>query len=61
MSGLNRCSGTSCGSTGGERGPWQCCSICGGSAVSVAWQARDVVTWPASASLKPGAVAQLMC
>ena len=28
--------------------------------MSVAWQARDVVTWPASAAAKPGAVADLM-
>ena len=28
--------------------------------VSVAWQARDVVTWLASAAIKPGAVAELM-
>ena len=28
--------------------------------VSVAWQARDVVTWPPTAGAKPGAVAQLI-
>ena len=28
--------------------------------VSVAWQARTVVTWPTSAAAKPGAVAELM-
>ena len=28
--------------------------------VSVAWQAREVVTWPTSAAAKPGAVAKLM-
>ena len=28
--------------------------------VSVAWQARDMVTWPASAAPRPGAVAELM-
>ena len=28
--------------------------------VSVAWQACEVVTWPASAAAKPGAVAKLM-
>ena len=28
--------------------------------VSVAWQAREVVTWPMSAAAKPGAVAELM-
>ena len=28
--------------------------------VSVAWQAREVVTWPTSAAAKPGAVAELM-
>ena len=28
--------------------------------VSVARQARDVVTWPASAAAKPGDVAELM-
>ena len=28
--------------------------------VSVAWQAREVVTWPTRAAAKPGAVAELM-
>ena len=28
--------------------------------LSVAWQAREVVTWPTSAAAKPGAVAELM-
>ena len=28
--------------------------------VSVAWQAREVVTWPTSAAAKPGAMAHLM-
>ena len=28
--------------------------------VSVAWQAREVVTWPTSAAAKPGAAAELM-
>ena len=28
--------------------------------VSVAWEAREVVTWPTSAATKPGAVAELM-
>ena len=28
--------------------------------VLVAWQAREVVTWPKSAAAKPGAVAELM-
>ena len=28
--------------------------------VSVAWQAREVLTWPTSAATKPGAVAELM-
>ena len=28
--------------------------------LSVAWHAREVVTWPTSAAAKPGAVAELM-